>query len=130
MQQGPPAPPPPDQNAMSEDLLNALASTPEDQAMLEGLLEQRAQAEALRDTTLPEMRGGGGRVQTAANPLEFLATGIKQYRGAKKAKELEGEVGATRKTIGGKQGTYTKEAAKQGGLSVLFKKRKSDEDKD
>lgn len=51
------------------------------------LNEQLAQANALRDTVLPGMRNEGGRVSTAANPLEFIGAGIKQYKGNKARKK-------------------------------------------
>jgi len=38
-------------------------------------------ADELRNEATPGMRGGGGRVQTAANPLEMLSTGLDRYRG-------------------------------------------------
>lgn len=127
---GPPAPPT-DPNAIPEDVLDALLTTPVEQGELTGLEEQRERANVLRDTALPEGRQAG-RTFVAANPLEFLGAGIKQYRGAKESKALEGEIGKKRTSIGTKQGTYTKEAAKQGGLKVLFNKlkKKDDEDKD
>jgi len=55
-----------------------LAGGAEEDAALQ---EQLAQAIALRDTAAPGMRGEGGRVQTAANPLEHLATGMNRMRG-------------------------------------------------
>lgn len=130
-QVGPPKPPV-DPNAIPESVLDSLLQTPIEQGELLGLEEQRERANALRDTALPEGRQAG-RTFVAANPLEFIGAGIKQYRGAKESKELQGKIGEKRTSIGTKQGTYTKEAAKQGGLNVVldkFRKKKDDEDKD
>lgn len=52
------------------------------------IAQQQAIAQNLADTELPEGRGFG-RVYTAANPLEFLGAGIKQYRGYKEKKKLD-----------------------------------------
>jgi hypothetical protein len=46
------------------------------------LQQQMEVADQLRNTPLPEGRGYGG-VYTAANPLEFLGSGLKQYQGWK-----------------------------------------------
>jgi hypothetical protein len=127
--QGPPKPPV-DPAAMPQDVLDSLAGVPVDQAQLLGLEEQRERANALRDTALPEGRQAG-RTFVAANPLEFIGAGIKQYRGGKESERLQKEIGTTRGTIGTKQGTYTKEAAKRGGLDVIvdkFRKKKSDDE--
>jgi hypothetical protein len=125
-----------DPNAFSQSALDALAGVPVEQAELLGLEEQRERANALRDTALPEGRQAG-RTFVAANPLEFLGAGIKQYRGGKKSEELQKEIGEKRASIGGLQGEYTKEAAKRGGLDVvksIFRrkpeKKTSDDDED
>jgi hypothetical protein len=125
LNQGPPTPPP--QTGIPENVLDSLLTTPQDQAELEGLMEQRVRANALRDTATPEGRQAG-RTFVAANPLEFLGAGIKQYKGGKESKKLDTQVGDVRKKIGGKQGTYTKEAAKQGGLDILFNRKKKDDE--
>jgi hypothetical protein len=52
--------------------------------------KQIATAEALRYGAGPEMRGNG-RVQTAANPLEFLAHGLQGYRAGKDLEELRNQ---------------------------------------
>ena len=58
----------------------------EEQAAID---QQMATADELRKTAMPEGRGYGG-VFTAANPLEFIGTGIKQYKGMKeRGKEAE-----------------------------------------
>jgi hypothetical protein len=119
---GPPKPAV-DPNAIPESALDALLQTPVDQGELTGLMEQRERANALRDTALPEGRQAG-RTFVAANPLEFIGAGIKQYRGGKQSKALDTEIGGKRAKIGKQQGEYTKEAAKQGGLSILFDKIK------
>lgn len=49
----------------------------EEQAMLQGQMEQ---ANQLRNTASPEMRGNG-RVMVAANPLEHLGAGMQRYAG-------------------------------------------------
>lgn len=61
-----------------------LGIIPEQQGIL---AQQIAQANALRNSPGPEMRGNG-RIQTAANPLEFLAKGMQEYKTTKELKEL------------------------------------------
>lgn len=75
---------------MSDEDIQALIELgiiPEQQQALQGQLEQ---AQLLRDKSLagPEMRGNH-RVQTAANPLEFLVSGIQGYRAGKDIKSLQ-----------------------------------------
>jgi hypothetical protein len=53
-----------------------------------GLQQQMDIAKKLRYDNMPQMRGEGGRVQTAANPLEFLASGIQGYKAGKDMDEL------------------------------------------
>lgn len=64
--------------------LIALGIIPDKQGMLD---QQIKTAEALRYGSTPEMRGNS-RVQTAANPLEFLVAGIEGHRAGKKLDEL------------------------------------------
>jgi hypothetical protein len=64
--------------------LMALGIIPDQQGALE---KQMALAEQLRYRNNPEMRGNG-RVQTAAHPLEFLASGIQGYKAGKQIEEL------------------------------------------
>lgn len=80
-----------------------------DQMEMGDLDEQLLRAQALRDTAMPEGRNSG-RVYTAANPLEFVGAGIKQYRGAKKEQGVNAEREAVRKRIG--------EAVKQYGAGI------------
>ena len=80
-------------------VLEAMLGTYGDTLEMGALEKQLEQANALRETAMPEMRGNG-RVQTAANPLEFIGAGIKQYKGMKKSKELEEGLGGIRKRIG------------------------------
>lgn len=67
--------------------LIALGALPDQQAAIQQQLEQ---AQYLRDQAMqaPQMRGNG-RVQTAANPLEFLAAGLQGYRANKDIKTLQ-----------------------------------------
>jgi hypothetical protein len=58
--------------------------------------EQLAQANALRDTAMPEMRGAG-RVNVAANPLEFLSSAMKQRKGHKEREDVLGKQDTARK---------------------------------
>lgn len=64
-----------------------LGVIPDQQAALGGQLEQ---AQMLRDRSMagPEMRGNS-RIQTAANPLEFLVSGLQGYRANKDIKSLQ-----------------------------------------
>jgi len=79
----PPAPPTPAQ-AGQNPLLQGVGMTLE-QAAYGGqerdLDRQAKMADELRGTATPGMRGGSGRVQTAANPLEMLSTGLDRFRG-------------------------------------------------
>ena len=73
---------------MSEEELQqlmALGIIPDQQALLE---KQRTLAEQLRYRNAPEMRGNA-RVQTAANPLEFLVSGIQGYKAGKELDEIK-----------------------------------------
>ena len=73
------------QNQMSAATIR-LQGGAEEQAALD---KQMATADELRKTAMPEGRGYGG-VFTAANPLEFVGSGIKQYKGWKeRGKEAE-----------------------------------------
>lgn len=51
------------------------------------LSEQMEQANAVRNREGPQMQGNG-RVQTAANPLEFLGQGIQKYQAGKDLKDI------------------------------------------
>ena len=62
------------------------------------LAEQMQQANAVRNMAGPEMRGNG-RVQVAANPLEFLGQGIQKYQAGNDLKEI----GQKRRTLLDKQ---------------------------
>lgn len=63
----------------------ALGIIPDQQSALD---RQMAIAEKLRYGQGPQMRGEGGRVQTAANPLEFLSHGIQGYKAGKELDTL------------------------------------------
>jgi hypothetical protein len=65
----------------------AMGGLDDQNALLSGQLER---ANALRDQALqsPQMRGNN-RVQTAANPLEFLASGVTAYKQGKKADAIQ-----------------------------------------
>ena len=73
---------PADKDRMLMDYLTSQGAL---QPQVQEIARQRALAEQLRKTPLPGMRGGGGRVQTAANPLEFLGAlgqqGVGAYQG-------------------------------------------------
>lgn len=71
-------------------MLESMLGTYGDQMELTDLDRQLAAAEALRNAEGPQMRSGG-RVTTAANPLEFLGAGIQKFRAGRAAKKLEGE---------------------------------------
>lgn len=75
---------------LTEEELNqivGLGVLPEKQSALD---RQMKTAEALRYGAGPEMRGNS-RVQTAANPLEFLASGIDRYQGGKELERLRAQ---------------------------------------
>ena len=65
--------------------LMALGIIPDQQSALE---KQMAIAQELRHGKGPEMRGGGGGYQTAANPLEFLASGLEKRKAGKEIDDL------------------------------------------
>lgn len=70
---------------------------------MEALQQQMAQAEALRSSELPQGQMAG-RVFVAPNPLQYLATGVDRYKGAKQMQGLEGQ----RKDLIGKTNTSRK----------------------
>jgi len=82
-----PMPPQAGEDNSQRVLEEALLGTYGDVMERDLLKEQMAQAQALRDVPAPEMRGNG-RVQTAANPLEFIGRGIQQYRQGKEVRDL------------------------------------------
>lgn len=65
-----------------------LLGTQGDLRELEDLDKQLAQAQALRDTAMPEGRSTG-RIYTAANPLEHIGALMRVARGAKEEREIE-----------------------------------------
>lgn len=83
------------QELSDEDLakLVELGMIPEEQAQL---AKQMQQAQMLQQGAGPEMRGNG-RVQTAANPLEFGAQLLKQYAGQRREKDLMSKMDALQK---------------------------------
>lgn len=83
------------QELSDEDLakLVELGAIPEQQA---ALAKQMQQARMLQQQAGPEMRGNS-RVQTAANPLEFLGTGLQQYAGMRQGKETQAKLDALQK---------------------------------
>lgn len=78
---------PEDQDFSDEELqqLMELGIIPDQQSMMQ---DQMRMAEKLRYGSMPEMRQGG-RVQTAANPLEFLAAGLQGHKAGKQIEELK-----------------------------------------
>lgn len=75
----------PTDNMSDEEIeqLIALGIIPDQQNALQ---QQMAIAEKLRYGPGPQMRGEGGRVQTAAHPLEFI---MQALQGRKAGKELD-----------------------------------------
>jgi len=69
----------------------ALAPMGEQQAQ-----QTQQQAQMLQQRPGPEMRGNG-RVQTAANPLEFVGAGLQQYAGIRKERQAAEQLDALRK---------------------------------
>jgi hypothetical protein len=67
-------------------------------------------ADELRNAATPGMRGGSGRVQTAANPLEMLSTGLDRFRG----NQQEGNVAADRNLMFEERMRKLREAANGG----------------
>lgn len=55
--------------------------------------KQMSMAQSIRDRPGPEMRGNH-RVQTAANPLEFVGQGIQQYKANKQLEDIANKQGA------------------------------------
>lgn len=81
------------------EIRELLLSAYGDQLEMSELDRQLQQANALRETGMPEGRQAG-RVYTAANPLEFLGAGIKQYAGMRDAKRIEDERKEIRDKLG------------------------------
>lgn len=136
--QGPPSPPAPlpqfgplaggygQATPGNDAMLDDLTSINMDVQAEKGLVDQLEQARALRDTASPEGRHAG-RTFVAANPLEFLGAGIKQYKGGKKAKETEAELEKNRAEQGRKEGGITRAVVKEKrGWGDFFKR---DDDK-
>ena len=69
------------------DKIAGLGIIPDKQSALD---RQMKTAEALRYNNMPEMRGNS-RIQTAANPLEFLASGIQSVQAEKELRRLRSE---------------------------------------
>ena len=69
--------------------------------------QQMAQAQSLIDTPIPEGRNSG-RVYTAANPLEVIGAGIKQYKGYKQDKEEKKALKALREETKGSRSAFNK----------------------
>lgn len=63
---------------------------------IDALQKQLTQAQMLQGTQMPEMRGNG-RVQTAANPLEFIGAGLQQYAGKRRGDAAQAQIDALRK---------------------------------
>jgi hypothetical protein len=81
-----------DETELSDDDINLLISLGVMPDKSKSLDEQLATAQGLRADAMkgPEMRGNY-RVQTAANPLEFLAKGIQGYKAGKQIDDLRGQ---------------------------------------
>lgn len=62
----------------------------------EMLKKQLANAQALQGRPMPEMRGNG-RVQTAANPMEFVGNLMQQYAGQRREKDAMSKIDALQK---------------------------------
>ena len=84
------------QELSDDDLaqLIQLGVIPEEQAQL---MKQAQQAQMLQQRPGPQMRGEGGRVQTAANPLEFIGAGLQQYAGMRNEKKAMSKLDELRK---------------------------------
>lgn len=75
------------ENLSEEDikLLMELGIIPEQMGQLD---KQMGIAEGLRNTPNPEMRYAG-RVNVAANPLEFIGKGLREYAGIRDMKNIQ-----------------------------------------
>lgn len=103
---GPPAPPQAQLDQRQDQaLMRTLLGNYGNELELSEAQNQLAQAQALRNTAMPESRQAG-RVVVAANPLEFIGAGLKQYAGAKQEKAAREQAAALRKTIGENVGRY------------------------
>lgn len=89
--------------------IGGLAGAPEE---LEALNKEAALADELRNTGMPEGRNAG-RVFVAANPLEFVGAGVKQYRGWKKTREVEKERDAILSRVRGQREKLLAEAIRR-----------------
>lgn len=94
-----------DISKMSEDELAQLVQLGViDENMAENARQMKL-AEQLRYQGMPEGRNSG-RIYTAANPLEFLGTGLQQYQAMKRQKELEKQRGEMQGKQTQARGTY------------------------
>jgi hypothetical protein len=67
---------------------------------MEGVNRKLSYAEALRGLATPEGRyTGGGRMYTAASPIEHLATGLARWKGRKDVDKYSGELSESRKKL-------------------------------
>ncbi len=79
----------------------------------EALTQQMAQAQALRGTPGPRGRRAGGTF-VAANPLEFLGAGLKQYQGGQQVQDIQGQQADVRQRGGDIRSQIMAMLAKQG----------------
>lgn len=78
---------------------------------IQQMMDQRAQAEALRDTPTPGMRGNY-RVQSAANPLEHLSASLNRGIGARRVKDTNQRIEEALANMGQNRQTAAQGAAR------------------
>ena len=70
--------------ANNDALMQYLTAQGANEGQQQNIMRQQALVNQLRqNAATPQMRGGGGRVQTAAHPLEFLSSVLGQGMAAK-----------------------------------------------
>lgn len=83
---------PPAQPAFDAETLKAMQELGISTERIDQLRQKYDRAEDMRfNQPMPQMRGGGA-IQTAANPLEFIGRGIQQYRGGRAMQQANQDI--------------------------------------
>lgn len=89
-----------------DEMFASMLGTAGDVRELGAMEDQIARAQALRDANVTPEGRNAGRVFVAANPLEHLGKGIKDYQYGKRERELEADAATKRATIGENEAKY------------------------
>lgn len=100
-------------SSMDPELMKSVVGLGSLQGELEDNAHARTRAEGLKDTALPQMQAAG-RMHVAANPMSFLATGLRRYKGHKDLKELQERRAGIRSEQTGTRASYLSDTLGQG----------------